>query len=68
MRSTPIPEPPFEPVAPARAPDAVHDIFRADSAEQYDMVELLAMGTVTTGPLPGGSLEVRIAVPDDDLI
>jgi acetyl-CoA carboxylase carboxyltransferase component len=41
MRSTPIPEPPFEPVAPARAPDAVHDIFRADSAEQYDMVELL---------------------------
>jgi 3-methylcrotonyl-CoA carboxylase beta subunit len=41
MATPPIASPPYEPVAPSRKPDEVHDVFVANSAQQYDMIELL---------------------------
>jgi acetyl-CoA carboxylase carboxyltransferase component len=38
----PVADPPFEAVGPRRRPEHVHDVFRSESTEQYDMVELLA--------------------------
>jgi len=41
MATPPIASPPYEPVAPARKPAEVHDVFNSNPAQQYDMVELL---------------------------
>ncbi len=41
MATKPVGAPPYEPVAPARKPQDVHDIFVANPAQQYDMAELL---------------------------
>ncbi len=37
----PIGEPPFEAIAPKRAPETIYDVVGADATEQYDMIELL---------------------------
>jgi acetyl-CoA carboxylase carboxyltransferase component len=41
MAHPPPGDPPFEPVAPRRSPDAVYDLFRGEPAQQYDVIELL---------------------------
>ena len=41
MAHTPTGDPPFEPVPSKRKPEDVYQIFKSDSAQQYDMVELL---------------------------
>ena len=41
MRAQPLAPPPFEPSAPKRPTEDVYNVFSADSAKQYDMVELL---------------------------
>ncbi|MCZ6836086.1 MAG: acyl-CoA carboxylase subunit beta [Planctomycetota bacterium] len=42
MRHTPLGEPPFEYVAPRLKGEEIYEIYSADPAQQYDMVELLA--------------------------
>jgi acetyl-CoA carboxylase carboxyltransferase component len=42
MKSPPMAEPPFPVVAARRKGDDVYEIFRSESAQQYDMVELLS--------------------------
>src|SRR5262245_18864958 len=41
MSVHPLGDPPFQPVAPKRKPEEINRVFRMDSAQQYDMVELL---------------------------
>jgi acetyl-CoA carboxylase carboxyltransferase component len=41
MAHAPPADPPFEPVRPRRAPEAVYDLFRGDPGQQYDVAELL---------------------------
>ncbi len=41
MSVSPVGMPPFEPVAPKRKPEDVYQIFRSESTQQYDMVEML---------------------------
>ena len=41
MSSTPLGEPPYEPVGPKRSPEDVYRIFQPEPTRQYDMVELL---------------------------
>jgi len=41
MSVAPLGDPPFEAVGPKRRAEEVFDIFKSDSAQQYDMVELL---------------------------
>lgn len=41
MKTPTMTEPPFPAVAPRRRPEEVYDIFRTESTQQYDMVELL---------------------------
>lgn len=41
MSVAPVSEPPFSVVRPRRDVGAVHQVFRSESAEQYDMAELL---------------------------
>lgn len=42
MKSPPIADPPFPVVAARRKNDDVYEIFRSESAQQYDMAELLS--------------------------
>jgi len=41
MAAAPAPAPPYESVAAARDADAVHDIFKMEAGQQYDVRELL---------------------------
>ena len=42
MSVAPIAQPPYESVSPLRKPSDITEVFRAESHEQYDMVELLS--------------------------